>query len=42
MVARTRIDDDHVFMDNEFLFGASARRTAKLRPPLSHRGKRRI
>ncbi|EPB6718851.1 Mu-like prophage major head subunit gpT family protein, partial [Escherichia coli] len=28
LVARTRIDDDHVFMDNEFLFGASARRAA--------------
>ncbi|WP_097294403.1 Mu-like prophage major head subunit gpT family protein [Escherichia coli] len=28
LIARTRIDDEHVFMDNEFLFGASARRAA--------------
>ena len=27
-VAKTHIDDEHVFMDNEFLFGASARRAA--------------
>lgn len=28
LVTRTRIDDEHVFMDNEFLFGASTRRAA--------------
>lgn len=28
LVTKTRVDDEHVFMDNEFLFGASARRAA--------------
>lgn len=28
LISKTRIDDDHVFMENEYLFGASARRAA--------------
>lgn len=26
LIAKTKVDDEHVFMENEFLFGASARR----------------